>query len=292
MDLTLDRSTGMMSSMPAKPRSLVLDLFGEYLRFVDEGIQLGHLITLLEAFDIAPPTVRVTMSRLRREGWFTVQRTGRESRYQLTENMLEVLDEGRERIFAAPPNDWSGQWTLVIYQLSESDRHDRDQLRKALAWHGFGPLSTSTWLTPDDRRETARGLLADLDAKQAEVLICSSDGVEHDRSLAQQCWDLASLGEEYDEFVAGHRDLPKKASRLQGAEALAARTHLIARYRHFPFRDPQLPPQLTPDPWSGYAAYQLFHEAHAALGPAARAYVGDVIGHEVTDAEMVGRRRV
>lgn len=272
--------------MPFKPRSLILDLFGEYLRFVDGEVQLAHLTKLLEAFDVAPSTVRVTMSRLRREGWFTAHREGRESRYRLTEHMGEVLEEGRRRIFAAPPEDWSGTWTMVIYQLSENERSERGQLRKDLAWHGFGPLSTSTWLAPGDRRDAVRRLVAELDAKQAEVLLCTSDGVEHDRSLAEKCWDLPALAAEYDAFIAQNSALVETAGDLEGAAALAARTTLIARYRQFPFRDPQLPAALTPAPWPGRAAHQLFRDAHEALGPAARLHVGDVIGREVTDAEL------
>ena len=34
--------------------------------------------------------------------------------YRLTPEMLEVLDEGRQRIFGAPTSDWSGRWTMVV----------------------------------------------------------------------------------------------------------------------------------------------------------------------------------
>ncbi|WP_152185821.1 PaaX family transcriptional regulator C-terminal domain-containing protein [Segeticoccus rhizosphaerae] len=277
-------------STSPKPRSLILDLFGEYLRFVDDEVPLGDLTTLLETFGVAPATVRVTMSRLRKEGWFNVRRDGRESRYRLTDTMRKLLDEGRARIFAAPPQEWNGKWTLVIYQLSESDRHDRDHLRKSLAWQGFGPLSTSTWLAPGDRRETARGLVADLDAKHCEVLLCTSDGAAHDRSLAEQCWDLADLAAEYEEFIAEHQELLLRPGRLKGSDALVARTTLIAHFRHFPFRDPHLPPQLTPDSWPGDEAHALFRRAHEALGPAARLFVGEILGREVVDAEIAEGR--
>jgi phenylacetic acid degradation operon negative regulatory protein len=287
LDLT---GFGIMSAMAPKPRSLVLDLFGEYLRFVDAEVRLGPLTTLLGDFDIAPATVRVTMSRLRREGWFTSERNGRETRYCLTDPMLKVLQEGRERIFAAPPSSWDGGWTMVIYQLSEGERQERQQLRKDLAWHGFGLLSTSTWLAPGDRREQARALVADLDDKQVEVLRCISDGAAHDRSLAGRCWDLVALAAEYAEFNEANRALLALAPSLTGADALVARTLLISRYRHFPFKDPQLPPGLRPDPWPGGEAYQIFRDAHRALGVAARAYVGDVIGREVVDAETAPDR--
>ncbi|GLY29729.1 PaaX family transcriptional regulator C-terminal domain-containing protein [Kineosporia sp. NBRC 101731] len=275
----------MTSVADLKPRSLILDLFGEYLRFTSTGTRLSHLTTLLETFEVAPATVRVTISRLRREGWFVNERSGRETRYQLTDGMRRLLEEGRQRIFAPPPTTWPGEWTMVTYQLTEAERHERDQLKKDLAWHGFGPLSTSTWLAPGDRRPIARELLQNVGAERAEILRCLSDGLDHDRSLAARCWDLTSLALEYADFNARHEPLIRRASGLKGSQALVARTLLISHYRHFPFRDPQLPPPLKPDGWPGDDAYQIFRTAHRALGPAARDFVSEVVGEQVTDAE-------
>lgn len=285
LDLT---RLGIMGPMAPKPRSLVLDLFGEYLRFTDAEVRLGPLTTLLGAFDVAPATVRVTMSRLRREEWFTSERDGRETRYRFTDSMLEVLEQGRRRIFAAPPTQWDGSWTMVIYQLSEGERQERQQLRKDLAWNGFGLLSTSTWLAPGDRRDRARALVDDLGDDQVEVLRCTSDGLERDRALARRCWDLDALAREYEQFNDEHRALVGQAGSITGPDALVARTLLISRYRHFPFQDPQLPPELRPDPWPGDEAYRIFHQAHQALGPAARAYVGEVVGRPVEDVDTAG----
>lgn len=278
-------TTGTMGGMLPKPRSLILDLFGEYLRFADARVRLAHLTSLLGDFQVSPATVRVTMSRLRREGWFTTERDSRETIYRLSDDMLEVLREGRARIFSPPPQDWDGEWTMVIYQLSEDERHEREQLRKKLAWHGFGSLTTSTWLAAGDRCEVASTLVDELPARTADVLLCRTRGPEHDRDLTTRCWDLDVLAREYEEFVAEHRDLVAAAPKLQGAKALIARTLLISRYRHFPFRDPMLPPHLQPDPWPGNEAYELFRTVHAQLGAASRAYVGGIVGRPVDDPE-------
>jgi phenylacetic acid degradation operon negative regulatory protein len=275
----------MMGDMVPKPRSLILDLFGEYLRFADARVRLAHLTALLGDFDVSPATVRVTMSRLRREGWFTTQRDSRETIYELSQDMLELLREGRARIFSPPPEQWNGEWTMVIYQLSEDERQDRELLRKQLAWHGFGPLTTSTWLAAGDLRATAASLVASLPAGRADVLTCRTSGPDEDRDLTSRCWDLEGLAREYHVFIEDHRDLVEKAAVLRGADALVARTLLISRFRHFPFRDPMLPPSLQPDGWPGIAAYHLFRSAHAALGPAARAHVGGVVGRPVDDPE-------
>ena len=271
--------------MTLKPRALILDLFGDYLRYVDAEGRLSHLTELLGAFDVAPPTVRVTLSRLRREGWFVTRREGRETVYTLTPEMLGVLDEGRDRIFTAPAESWVGSWTMVIYQMSESERQERNQLRKALAWHGFGPLTTSTWIAPGDLRKEARALVDESTDEQVDVLSCTSEGLEHDRELARRCWDLDSLAREYVEFNDEHRHLVRPAKRAPGPGALVARTELISTYRHFPFRDPRLPPELRPEPWPGSEAYDIFRAAHNRLGPAARAHVSAVIGRVVPEPE-------
>ncbi|MBB4765080.1 PaaX family transcriptional regulator C-terminal domain-containing protein [Amorphoplanes digitatis] len=272
--------------MTLKARGLILDLFGDYLRYADAEARLSHLTELLGAFDIAPATVRVTLSRLRREGWFVTRRDGRETIYALTPDILGVLDEGRDRIFAPPADRWAGVWTVVIYQMTESERQERIQLRKSLAWHGFGPLTTSTWLSPGDRRKEVRELVDQSTEEQVDVLSCMSEGPEHDRVLARRCWDLEALASQYSEFNDEHRHLLREARRLTGAGALVARTELISTYRHFPFRDPRLPPELRPEPWPGVESYEIFRSAHARLGDAARAYVAGVIGRELPETPL------
>jgi phenylacetic acid degradation operon negative regulatory protein len=277
----LTRPAGHHEIMSQTPRSLILDLYGDYLRYVGPEVRLSPLTALLEEFDIAPATVRVTMSRLRREGWFTTRRLGRETAYTLSDEMLGVLEDGRQRIFAPPSSDWDGAWTMVIYQLSESERHDRARLRKALSWHGFGSLTTSTWLAPGDRRREAAALTKDFSTEKIDILRCSSDGLDGDRDLASRCWDLEALAASYEEFNKANRPLLNDASRLTGADALRARTELIATFRHFPFLDPRLPTELRPADWPGVEAHTIFRAIHAALAPAAEGFVQQVIGAEV-----------
>lgn len=270
-----------MDVMASKPRSLMLDMFGEYLRYLGGDVRLAQVTALLGEFGVAPATVRVTMSRLKNEKWFTSRRIGRETVYTLTDHMLHILDEGRARIFAPPEREWSGDWTMVIYQLSESERLERNQLRKTLAWHGFGPLTTSTWLAPGDRRTEVRDLIADTVEEQVDILSCTSESVAHDRDIAARCWDLGPLADDYRAFVSAHGDLVEQAAELEGLAALEARTALISTFRHFPFRDPRLPAGLRPSPWPGDEAHAMFRKAYDALGPAARAYVGSIVGAEV-----------
>jgi len=272
----------------AAPRSLILDLFGDYLRYVDGGVRLTHLVALMEDFGVAPATVRMTLTRLKREGWFVTERLGRESVYRLSEKMTDVLDEGRHRIFADPRPPWDGRWTMVIYQLAEAQRQERDQLRRTLAWAGFGPLTTSTWLAPGDRTGSVDPVTRAVPAQQIDVFVCLSRGLEEDRALADRCWDLDAIAEEYEVFLAGYQDAVGRPGPT-GAAALAARTQLVSTFRHFPFKDPRLPEELWPARWPGARAHDVFSALHRDWGWAAREHVAQVLDRPVPAPDVAAR---
>ncbi|MGH9000285.1 MAG: PaaX family transcriptional regulator [Acidimicrobiia bacterium] len=243
-----------------KFRSIVFDLFGEYIRYGGGEIGLRALVELLAPFGMGEDVVRVSMSRLRREGWFESSRVGRESRYVLTAKAWSLLDEGRVRIFERPPEPWPGQWCMVIYNVPESARSTRDRIRKSLAWLGFGPLVPSTWVSPHDRRAEVAGAWRGVPDVRLQLLMARSEGLEDDRDIAARCWDLEGLGADYGRFlddwapsVANWEHHPP-----EGAQALVERTRLIHEYRMFPFKDPALPAELLPTDWRGRRAYELF----------------------------------
>ncbi len=260
-----------------KPRALILDLFGDYLRYTGSQIKACDLVTLLGLFGIESATVRVTLSRLRRERWFTTRRVGRETVYSLTDHMIGILDEGRARIFADYDEAWDHTWTTVVYQ-SGLERLTRDQLRKRLAWLGFGPLSTSTWISPRDRIAAARTLGSDFADIETTIMRSTTGDLDEDRALAERCWDLARINQLYTEFLQAHAQLLDTVNDLDGAHALIARTSLIASYRHFPFLDPWLPAELQPEDWVGAQANSLFRTGHAALAPRAVDFVASIVG--------------
>jgi phenylacetic acid degradation operon negative regulatory protein len=275
--------------MQWKPRALILDLFGDYLRYAGSEVRLADITELLAVFDVEAATVRVNLSRLRKEGWFTTRRAGRETVYSLTPHMLEILDEGRERIFRHREEEWQGRWTMVIYQVPESERAVREQLRKRLAWHGFGQLSSSTWLTPHDLFAEARELAAEYPLAKIDVLWCGTGDLQQDRDLAARCWDLEQLGADYQRFLHTYRGLNDEAANAtkDGQAALIERMHLISDFRRFPFRDPLLPRELQPSNWPSSEAYALFGAVHRQLGPAANNFVSGLIGQPVAHGQEV-----
>jgi phenylacetic acid degradation operon negative regulatory protein len=263
-----------------KPRAVLWDLFGDHLRYVGDGrIPMRALTQLLEVFGVGESTSRVVLSRMRREGWFTTCRDGRQTSYALTGRSLRTLDEGRARIFDRGRDDWDGTWRMVIYAVPEESRAERDRVRRTLAWHGFGPLAAATWISPHPRLEVVREALADLSATRVDLLESRALSREADREMAFRCWDLDSLGREYVGLVALYERLPvgPELAALDGAQALRRQVELVASYRALPFRDPDLPAALLPEGWQGRRAHELFTAAHDALHGPADAFVRSVV---------------
>ena len=276
-------SSALVSRTPMKPRAILWDLFGDHLRYVGDGrVPMRALNRLLDVFGVGESTSRVVLSRMRREGWFTTYRDGRQTSYALTARSTAMLDEGRARIFDRGRDDWDGTWRMVIYAVREESRGERDRVRRTLAWHGFGPLAAATWISPHPRLETVRGALADLPATRIDLLESRSLSRAADREMAFRCWDLDGLGRDYLELINAYEQLPAAAelAALPGPEALRRQVELVASYRKMPFRDPDLPAALLPEGWQGRRVHTLFMAAHDAQHGPADAFVRDVVARD------------
>ena len=137
--------------------------------------------------------------------------------------------------------------------------------RRDLSWLGFGPLAPATWVSPHPLLSRVADIGAALpNARLEELLEMQASDTAADRSIAERCWDLAALNDEYTDFIREARlQLPAFRSHLHDpADAFRARIEPVHAYRHFPTRDPGLPAALQPPGWMGEHARTLFLEAH------------------------------
>lgn len=273
---------------PPRPRSIVFDLFGDYVRYHGGEIRLRVLARLMSAFEIPADTTRVAMQRLRKDGWFEAERVGRETLYRPTERTWQLLDEGRERIFERPERKWDGQWFTAVLNVPESARPARDRLRRRLTWLGFGSLSPGVWICAHDRFAEVEAAVAEEDGARVELLYTRTAGLEADRDIAHRCWDLAALDRDYAAFAAAvqTRLADGELAAAHGAEAMVARVNLVHEYRRFPFRDPDLPAALVGPDWHGGSAHELFLRAREELGSAAEEWFREVFAGGDSAAQL------
>jgi phenylacetic acid degradation operon negative regulatory protein len=255
-------------------RSVVFDLFGDYIREDGGSISLQKLSAILECFDVAPDSARVIMSRVTREGWFDTTRAGRTSTYTPSAKGWELLDSGLQRIMQSPSQEkWNGIWYLVIFSVPERDRAARSRLKTTLSWLGFGQLAPATWLAPHDKLDEAEEALKGEPSAKYDLFEARSRGLKDDRERAAQSWDLQELAHEYRSFIPRCDEIISASeSAYTGRSALITRTRLIHDYRKFPFRDPGLPPELLPADWPAVEAHTKFLQAFDRLRPEAVKY--------------------
>lgn len=263
-----------------KSRSLVFDLYGDYVRYHDGWIGVQSLARLADPFGVSEETARVTLSRMRREGWLDSKRVGRLSWYGLTDRGWRLLDTGRDRIFNRRHLGWDGDWQLVIYQVPESERAVRERLRNTLDWLGFGALAPSTWVSAHDRSADLQQAMCDrgIDAR-LDSFTSRTGSIDTDRALAARCWDLDGLHKGYLDFVNSYEPRLDDYTGYQDQVCFVERVRLVNAYRKFPFVDPDLPEELLPHDWAGTQAHAVFLQAYEALRNPAFRHFESVFDH-------------
>jgi phenylacetic acid degradation operon negative regulatory protein len=274
-----DATSSVRDTAAVDPKRVVFDLFGDHLRYRPGPVRTQALVDLLAAFGVGEPTARIVLTRMRRQGWFDTDRDGRHVGYRLTAKALEMLDAGRERIFERSTSAWDRTWRVVVYTTISRDRAERDQLRRTLAWLGFGPLAPATWISPHDHADEVERAAANLRTVSVHLLTARSRGYETDRDMVKHSWDLTTLADDYRAFVRRLHQLPRadELAKLPGVAALRLRVQLVSEYRQFPFRDPDLPEELLPAGWPGTDAHRLFTSVHDALAAPVETFVDGVL---------------
>lgn len=270
----------------ARPRDLIFTLLGDYLLHREGPVWVGSLLELLEPLGLSRSAARTALSRMSRREWFTTERRGRRSYYDLTPKSRKLLEEGEERIYH-PPRDRAEHdgWLLLAYSVPEDERKLRDRLRDRLLWLGFGSLGNGLWISPHPVEEEIRDVAGSLGVTEyIETFRAEHLGFSNPAGLVEKCWDLPDLNARYRSFIDRHlsdfrafRDALAEGKEISREKCFVRRFRLIHDYREFPLMDPYLPRDLLPDDWAGECASEFFETYHDLLGGPANDYVESVI---------------
>jgi len=251
---------------------MLFTLFGDYVYPEGGDIWLGSLVRIGGALSMSEVAVRSAVARLAGERWIVARRSGRRSFYRLSPSGRALIEEGTRRIYHADGRAWDGRWCLLTYSIPEKRRALRDRMRKQLAWLGFGPLGSGTYVAPRDVSAEVRRLADRLGAgKFAKTFVARGAAGTDDAHIVRQCWDLQRIGASYERFIARYAPLfardrrRKERGELDDADAFIVRFTLTHDFRRFPFIDPDLPHTLLPKNWAGMRARKLFDAYHAML---------------------------
>jgi phenylacetic acid degradation operon negative regulatory protein len=269
----------------------IFNLFADYILPYNNGwARTDRMLHLLGLLGVSDRAARTTLARMRQRGWFRTERSGRQSRYFLTDAGKAIIDEGHKRIFEEPLIRWDGTWHTLVYSLPEQKRDLRNELRKKLIWFGFGRLAPGTWISPHDRWAELESIIESLDVRPYISLFASRNlGIVSNEALVTRCWDLKEVEQAYVTFVDHWRpELSAHAHRTGGnprsldsaalEQQFLKRFQLTFDFQPFPRIDPNLPLELLPPVWQGHAARRLFRELRSILNEGLPAFMTGILG--------------
>ncbi|MDQ0993603.1 PaaX family transcriptional regulator C-terminal domain-containing protein [Streptomyces sp. V3I7] len=260
------------------PRSLIVTLYGAYGRFVPGPVPVAELIRLLAAVGVDAPSVRSSVSRLKRRGLMLPARTTQGTAgYELSAEARQLLEDGDRRIYAAAAPADEG-WVLAVFSVPESQRQKRHVLRSRLAALGFGTATPGVWIAParlyEETRHTLQrlGLAPYVDLFRGEHL-----GFTPTAEAVARWWDLAAIAKAHEAFLQVRAPvLERWQRRTDTPPEEAYRDYLLAldSWRHLPYVDPGLPASLLPADWPGARSAAVFQALHERLRDAGAGFAG------------------
>lgn len=277
--------------LPAPPRALIVTVYGLYAREFGGWLSISSLIRLLAELGVDEQSVRSSISRLKRRGLLAAERRGGKAGYALSAHARSILATGDRRIFQREAIADEG-WVVAVFSVPESERQRRHQLRARLSWLGFGTVSSGVWIAPAHALDDAREHLA-RDGLQHYVDLFRGEYVAFGdpAQMVSQWWDLGTLQNLYDEFVASFAPSAARWSSREAREAgegnagsdrdaFADYVRALTAWRRFPYLDPGLPAALLPASWSGSVAADLFFELRRLLEEPAHRFAKSLLAEE------------
>ncbi|MDF7807721.1 PaaX family transcriptional regulator C-terminal domain-containing protein [Pontiellaceae bacterium B12219] len=257
-------------SLPVVKRRLseewidVMKDVGDILLTNGRSLTWNHSYPSRTAFNMA-------MSRLRKQG-LMVQYTDEVHlpRLKLTNEGLNSLP-----IYHTPhkrwDSKWNGIWYLLIFDVPESERPYRDNLRRFLKKLNMGCLQKSVWITPRDIRPEYDDLDQAANVHAVSYLLESRTVLHRETSeIVESAWNFDRLHELHDRYVRIYRNNLNalRAAQHETTELMELLYQEAEAYIQCMHQDPLLPSTLLPETYQGKQVFALHTRFRKALAEA------------------------
>lgn len=154
---------------------------------------------------------------------------------------------------------WDARWRLVLFDVPETRRALRIQLRRRLRGLRFGYLQNSVWITPDSV-DALKAVVreAAIDVETLSFMEARPCAGESNADLVQGAWDFDQINRGYDLYLEVLKSRPVR----RGGQR-AWRNWFEVEWRAWIRAlgaDPLLPEALLPRPYGGKEAWRRRRE--------------------------------
>jgi len=184
----------------------------------------------------------------------------------ITGNGLKRLPRAKGMIEYNLPY-WLKNWTMLIFEIPESQKNKRDKLRYRLKKHNFGMIQNSVWISPREVPRSVNLFVADKDILSMIQSLKFSVSKEDSYELISRAWQINKLNQEYREYVEeakerfnlvkeykwNSKDIKNRTLKML-SEDFKARYHELVR------KDPKLPKTILPSNWQGFRAHHIYKQ--------------------------------
>ena len=264
----------------AQPRQLIVTLYGLYARQEHNWLSVAALVRLMADLGIDGQAVRSSVYRLKKRGILDSLAMSGAAGYALSDDAVAMLREGDARIFRDYRASAADGWVVAVFSVPERDRDKRHELRTRLTRLGFGTVAPGVWVAPGHGAAEAQAVLArhGLD-RYVDLFRGDHVGFADVSDKIRDWWDLDELATLYGAFRDRFGPVARRLRRrpVTDQEAFAAYVPILTVWRQLPYRDPGLPLDLLPQPWSGQTAAGVFAELNMQLAEPAHRHATSVI---------------
>ncbi len=263
-----------------QPRQLIVTVYGLYARQEHNWLSVAALVRLMAHLGIDGQAVRSSVYRLKKRGILHSLAMSGAAGYALSGDAVAMLREGDARIFGDYRASAADGWVVAVFSVPERDRDKRHELRTRLTRLGFGTVAPGVWVAPGHVAAEARAALGrhGLDG-YVDLFRGEHVGFADLGDKIRDWWDLDELTTLYGAFSDRFGPVARRLARrsVTDRQAFATYVPILTTWRQLPYRDPGLPLDLLPRPWSGETAAALFTELNVQLAEPARRHATSVI---------------
>lgn len=208
-------------------------------------------------------SVKVSLEKYYKEGYL-------EKIIENGETLFRITEDGRKRNVHNPldvnpySQRWDGYWRVIIYDIKEIRKMDREALRRKLIQKGFGCYQDSVWISPWEVTFEIERLIEHRHLEgQVFVLKTERLGIDDEKALVEKTWKLSKLNQTYQDFIKYYKQEEERIQKtLQDRQTKKAALGILAdrainEYKMILTIDPSIPSDLLPDDWLGIAVHKF-----------------------------------